>query len=83
MVDEKKAEIKNTIKVYPSLDAHSNLERNFRDAQPSTLGITAMKTGLFSSFQFWGAQYFRMWEVVYEGDRLTLFGTLTYDTTTD
>ena len=24
-----------------------------------------------------------MWEVVYEGDRLTLFGTLTYDTNTD
>lgn len=24
-----------------------------------------------------------MWEVVYEGDRLTLFGTLTYDTSTD
>ena len=42
-----------------------------------------MKTGFFTFAQFWGAQYFRMWEVVYEDDKLTLFGTLTYDTNTD
>lgn len=75
--------MKNTIKVYPSLNAHSDREKTFRDAQPKTLGITSMKTGFFTFAQFWGAQYFRMWEVVYEGERLTLFGTLTYDTNTD
>ena len=42
-----------------------------------------MKTGFLSSFQFWGAQYFRMWEVLYEGDKVTLFGTVTYDTNTN
>lgn len=42
-----------------------------------------MQTGWLAMFQFMGAQYFRLWEVVYEGDRLTLFGTLTYDTNTD
>ena len=42
-----------------------------------------MKTGFFTCLQFWGAQYFRMWEVVYEDDKLTLFGTLTYDLNTD
>lgn len=69
--------------MYPSLDAHSDLERTYRDVQPSSLGITAIKTGFFTFYQFWGAQYFRMWEVVYEDDKLTLFGTLTYDTNTD
>ena len=69
--------------MYPSLESHSDLERKYRDVQPDILGITSMKTGWFSCFQFLGAQYFRMWEVVYEGDRLTLFGTLTYDTNTD
>ena len=42
-----------------------------------------MKTGCLSSLQFWGAQYFRMWEVLYEGDKVTLFGTVTYDTNTN
>ena len=83
LADPEKNDLKSTIKVYPSLESHSDLERQYRDVQPKSLGITAMKTGFLSSFQFWGAQYFRMWEVVYEGDRLTLFGTLTYDTNTD
>ena len=42
-----------------------------------------MRTGFLSSIQFWGAQYFRMWEVLYEGDKITLFGTVTYDTNTN
>ena len=41
-----------------------------------------MRTGLFSSLQFIGCAYFRMWEVVYEGDTLTLFGLVSYDTNT-
>ena len=51
--------------------------------QPDQLGITIMRTGFLSSIQFWGAQYFRMWEVLYEGDKITLFGTVTYDTNTN
>jgi hypothetical protein len=38
-----------------------------------------MKTGFLSSLQFFGAIYFRMWEVLYEGDKISLFGVLTYD----
>ena len=49
LADPEKDNIKNTIKVYPSLDAHSDLERKYRDAQPDTLGITVMKTGFMSS----------------------------------
>ena len=38
-----------------------------------------MKRGFLSSLQFFGALYFRMWEVLYEGDKISLFGVLTYD----
>ena len=82
LADPSKDDVKNTIKVYPALDAKSDLPRKFRDAQPSEMGINVMKTGFLSSVQFWGAQYFRLWEVVYEGDKVSLFGVLTYDTQT-
>lgn len=82
LADDKKSNVENTIKVYPSLETKSDLERTFRDVQPDTWNITVMKTGFLSSFQFWGTQYFRLWEVLYEGDKLTLFGVLTYDTNT-
>lgn len=42
-----------------------------------------MQTGFLSSIQFWAAQYFRLWEVLYEGDKITLFGLLTYDADTN
>ena len=42
-----------------------------------------MKTGFLSSLQFWGAQYFRMYEALWEGDKITLFGTVTYDINTN
>jgi len=57
-----------TIKVYPQLDLRSDLPRVYRDVQPESLGITAMSAGFLGSLQFFSAQYFRMWEVVYEGD---------------
>lgn len=41
-----------------------------------------MKTGFLSSIQFWGATYFRLWECLYEGEKVSLFGILSYDTNT-
>ena len=82
IVDDQKDTIENTIKVYPSLETKSDLPRNYRDVQHDVMNISVMKTGFLSSIQFWGAQYFRLWEVLYEGDKFTLFGVLTYDTNT-
>lgn len=82
LADDKKDNVENTIKVYPSLETKSDLPRTYRDVQPDVFNITLMKTGFLSSIQFWGAQYFRLWEVLYEGDKLTLFGVLTYDSNT-
>ena len=58
------------------------MERKYRDVQPESVGGTVMRTGFLSSLQFFGAQYFRMWEVLYEGDKVSLFGLLTYDCNT-
>ena len=82
LADPEKNDVENTIKVYPSLKSMTDFERKFRDCQPAAYGKTEMNQGFFSSVQFWGCQYFRLWEVLYEGDKLTLFGVLTYDKNT-
>lgn len=82
LADKENPSATNTIKVYPSLETKSDITRNYRDAQPSELGITVMRTGFLSSVQFWGATYFRLWECLYEGEQVSLFGILSYDTRT-
>ena len=82
LADTEKDNVKNTIKVYPCMDTRNNLPRTFRDAAPAELGKTSMSTGWFSSLQFIGAMYFRMQERLNEGDNLSLFGILNYDTRT-
>ena len=67
-LSDKDGTAKETIKVYPSLDIKTDLPKKFRNAQPESLGITIMKTGLFCSLQFLSAQYFRMQQVILEGD---------------
>lgn len=39
----------DVVRVYPSLDARSDLKRKFKNAHPESLGITAIKTGFMSS----------------------------------
>lgn len=82
LADKENPSAANTIKIYPSLDTKSDITRKYRDAQPSELGITVMRTGFLSSVQFWGATYFRLWECLYEGEQVSLFGILSYDTNT-
>jgi len=82
LADPTEVDAKNTIKVYPSLQTKTDLPKKYRDCMPESLGITVMKTGFLSSLQFISAYYFRMWQVLYEGDKVSLFGMLTYDTHT-
>eukprot|EP00354_Favella_ehrenbergii_P012352 CAMPEP_0170466662 /NCGR_PEP_ID=MMETSP0123-20130129/10535_1 /TAXON_ID=182087 /ORGANISM="Favella ehrenbergii, Strain Fehren 1" /LENGTH=78 /DNA_ID=CAMNT_0010732841 /DNA_START=350 /DNA_END=586 /DNA_ORIENTATION=+ len=49
LADVEHDDVANTIKVYPSLDTRTDLPKKYRDVQPHSLGITVMKTGLFSS----------------------------------
>ena len=79
LADPNKDNAESTIKIYPALDVKSDLPRKYRDVAPEELSITEMRTGFLSSLQFFGALYFRMWEVLYEGDKISLFGILTYD----
>lgn len=49
LADPVNDKVENTIKIYPSLETRTDLPKKYRDVMPDSLGVTVMKTGIFSS----------------------------------